>query len=484
MLYHFSILAPEIILASVILVFIASAAFINDADKAYQLSYSASLLALAACFIAILLQFQWFTDSQYLLFSGQFIWDNLSSYAKMLVLVGTFLVLLIGSEECKNLGMNQFEYPILVLFAVLGMMIMISANHLLVLYIGLELQSLALYVMVAFRRDSIRESEAGLKYFVLGALASGIILYGASLVYGFTGSLGFDAIANNISSGEVAIGAIIGMTFLIAGIAFKLSAVPFHMWTPDVYEGTALPVTSFFANVPKIAAFILFTRLLMTAFIDVAVQWQMVVMLIAMLSMGLACFAAIAQKNIKRLIAYSSIGHMGYALVGLSAGTQEGLAAILVYLTIYMVTGIGLFACILSTRNAQGNYENISDFSGLLQHSPSLAMALLIFMFSMAGIPPMAGFFAKFYVFKAALSQELYLLVIIAALTSVVSAFYYLHIVRIMFFDSAKITHQINHNLVLRMVIFITSSLVLVFALWPAPLIYMVELAASSFFIN
>ncbi len=482
MLYHASILLAEIILASTILLLIGGAVFINEAGKAYRLTHGLSLAVLAGCFIVILLQFNWFPDNNHTIFAGQYIWDDLVAYSKMLVLAGTFAVLLISAEECKNVGMNQFEYPILVLFAVLGMLVMISANHLLVLYIGLELQSLALYVMVAFRRDSIRESEASLKYFVLGALASAVILYGASLVYGFTGSLSFPEIASQLQSDQLPVGAIIGMSFLIAGLAFKLSAVPFHMWTPDVYEGTPLPVTTFFATVPKIAAFILFARLLIVAFGDVVAQWQMVVMLIASLSMGLACFAAIAQSNIKRLIAYSSIGHMGYALVGLSAGTEDGLTAIMVYLTIYMITSIGLFACILSIRNQQGDYENISDLSGLLQNSPGIAIALMIFMFSMAGIPPMAGFFAKFYVFTAALEQELYILVVIAALTSVISAFYYLYIIRLMFFEAPKTVHMISHNLILRVVILSTATLIVIFALWPSPLIYMSRLASSALF--
>ena len=395
MLYHASILAPEIILTAAILLFVGSGVFISDAGKAYRMSFGLGIGALLICTIAILFQFHWFNLDNYTLFAGQFIWDDMVAYSKLLILLGTCAVLLISAEEAKSIGLNQFEYPILVLFAVLGMMVMISANHLLVLYIGLELQSLALYVMVAFRRDSIRESEAGLKYFILGALASGIILYGASLVYGFTGSLSFPEIAQSISNGDIAAGAIVGMVFLIAGLAFKLSAAPFHMWTPDVYEGTALPVTTFFANVPKIAAFVLFARLLMVGFVDALDQWQMVVMLIAMMSMILACFAAIAQSNIKRLIAYSSIGHMGYALVGLSAGSQDGVTAIMVYLTIYMVTGIGLFSCILALRGQQSEHEQIGDLAGLLKTSPFIAVALLIFLFSMAGIPPMAGFFCK-----------------------------------------------------------------------------------------
>ncbi len=481
-MHYFSILSPEIILSVAILSFILVGVFITDQDKAYRVTYNMSIVAVTLTLLLVLWQFQWFGDAQYVLFSGQYIWDDFASYAKMLILAGSILVLLMGAQECKLSGMNQFEYPILILFAILGMMIMVSANHLLMLYVGLELQSLSLYVLVAFRRDSLRESEAALKYFILGALASAIILYGASLVYAFTGTLAFSEIAEKLAYGAMPLGAIIGMVFLIAGLAFKLSAVPFHMWTPDVYEGTPMPVTAFFANVPKIAAFALFVRLLMVGFGTVIEQWQTVVLLISIMSMGLACFAAIAQSNLKRLIAYSSIGHMGYALIGLTAGTEFGVLAVMVYLTIYMVTGIGLFACILSMRSPQGNYENIADLAGLLKTSPGIAVALLIFMFSMAGIPPMAGFFAKFYVFKAALEQQLYILVIIAALTSVISAFYYLHIIRLMFFEAPKFTHVIASNLVLRVIMFGCASITVLFALWPNLLIYMAQLSSMALF--
>ncbi len=473
------VLLPEIILMAASLICIVVGAFISSSDQAFKVVYSIALTVLMSVFLIIIWQYRWFANDVVYLFGNQYIRDDFSTYAKLILIVGTVMVLLIGVSECRRNNMNQFEYPILILLAVLGMLVMVSANHLIPLYIGLELQSLALYIMVAFRRDSIRESEAALKYFILGALASSLLLYGASLVYGFTGELGFQKIAEYLAQNEFNFGAIAGMTFLIAGLAFKLSVVPFHMWTPDVYEGSTTPVTAFFATVPKVASFVLLTKLLIVSFPTVIEQWQPILMLLAMLSMAVGGFAAIAQSNIKRLIAYSAIGHIGYILMGLMVGTQAGITATMFYLPIYIVTTIGLFSCILILR---GQNETINDLSGLLKNYPTIAVALLVFLFSMAGIPPLAGFFAKFYVFKAALEQQFYFMVIFAAVMSVVSAFYYLRIIRIMFFENPKNTQAINDNWVLRLTIFSSAVLVAFMLIWPAPLIHLATVAAAALF--
>jgi NADH-quinone oxidoreductase subunit N len=338
--------------------------------------------------------------------------------------------------------MARFEIPLLMLFATLGMLMMISANDLISLYVGLELQSLALYVIAAIRRDTLRSTEAGLKYFVLGALSSGMLLYGASLIYGFTGATGFDAIAAAIQakSGTLNLGLIIGMVFLCAGLSFKISAVPFHMWTPDVYEGAPTPITAFFASAPKVAAVALFARVLVGAFGHMTDEWRQVIWFISMTSMLLGSFAAIFQTSMKRLMAYSSIGNIGYALVGLAAGSQSGIAGLLIYLAIYVVMTLGTFAVILAMRQRGQMVERIADLAGLSRSHPLMAYSLAIFMFSMAGIPPLGGFFGKFFVFKAAIEagamdRSMTVLAVVGVLSSVVSAFYYIRIVKIMFFD-------------------------------------------------
>ena len=377
--------------------------------------------------------------------------------------------------------MNRFEYPVLFVLATLGMMMMVSANDLIALYMGIELQSLALYVIAAFKRDSLRSTEAGLKYFVLGALSSGMLLYGCSLIYGFTGATGFDAIATAMKGQEHAsIGLIVGIVFLCAGLAFKVSAVPFHMWTPDVYEGAPTPVTAFFAVAPKIAALALFMRALIVPFVAISADWQQIIVVISVASMLLGAFAAIWQNNLKRLMAYSSIGHVGYALIGLAAGSAEGVRGVLVYLAIYVAMNLGTFACILCMRRKTGMVEGISDLSGLSKSNPLMALALAIFMFSMAGIPPLGGFFGKFYVFVAAVNAELYALAVIGVLASVVGAFYYLRIIKVMYFDEPAEPFETPMALEMRAIIGLCAIFVVFFAFYTAPFVASAQIAASA----
>jgi len=369
-------------------------------------------------------------------FGGSFVADEFSYFMKLLVLTGSFFAIAMSWAYAKSQSFDKFEYPVLILLATLGMMLMLSANDMIALYLGLELQSLALYVVAAINRDSVRSTEAGLKYFVLGALSSGMLLYGMSLVYGFTGQVGFEEIAAMLAEEGASLGLVVGMVFILAGLAFKISAVPFHMWTPDVYEGAPTPVTAFFAAAPKFAAMALILRTLATSFTgDMVEEWRPVIALIAVFSMAVGAFSAIAQTNIKRLMAYSSIGHMGYALIGLSAGTAEGARAVLVYMAIYVIMTIGTFACILMMRRRGGMTENISDLSGLLKTNTPLAIVLTALMFSLAGVPPMAGFFGKYFVFLAAVDEGMIWLAVVGVVASAISAFYYLRIVWFIWFE-------------------------------------------------
>ena len=357
------------------------------------------------------------------MFDGAFIADGFARFMKLLVLGGAALVLVMSVGNLSRLALLSYEYVVLLLLSVLGMMLMISAGDLIALFLGIELQSLALYIMAAIRRDSVRSSEAGLKYFVLGSLSSGMLLYGCSLIYGFTGSIDFNVIAGAAAGGATreTIGLTIGLVFLLVGLAFKVSAVPFHMWTPDVYEGAPTPVTAFFAAAPKLAAMALMIRVLVTAFPGIASQWQQIVVFLSIASMLLGAFAAIGQSNIKRLMAYSSIGHVGYALIGIAADSVAGTQAVLVYLAIYLFMTVGAFACILSMRVRDGLVEDIDALSGLAKSNLPLAFVLAMILFSMAGIPPLAGFFAKLYVFGAAIEAKLYALAVIGVLASVIT---------------------------------------------------------------
>ncbi|MGD9670071.1 MAG: NADH-quinone oxidoreductase subunit NuoN [Hyphomicrobiaceae bacterium] len=412
------------------------------------------------------------------LFEDAFVMDRFTRFMKILVLIGSAGALVLSFQSFSEMKLMKFEYPVLVLLATVGMMMMISANDLIALYIGLELQSLALYVVAAFRRDSVRSSEAGLKYFVLGALSSGMLLYGASLVYGFSGSTSFPIIAGVLKS-AADIGVIVGLVFIMVGLAFKVSAVPFHMWTPDVYEGAPTPVTAFFAAAPKVAAMALMVRTLAVAFPGIAPAWQQIVVFIAIASMLLGSFAAIGQTNIKRLMAYSSIGHVGFALVGLAANSQEGVQGVLIYMAIYLVMTLGTFACILAMRRAEGPVEEIDELSGLAETNLGMAFALGMLMFSLAGIPPLAGFWGKFYVIAAAVKADMILLAVVAVLASVVAAFYYIRIVIVMFVKEPK-DKFIGIDGKIGAVMMLATIFVVLFIVYPSPLVEAAAQAAKS----
>ena len=417
-------------------------------------------------------------------FEGAWINDSFARFMKMLVLIGASGALLLSFAYFRDVGGMRFEYPILVLLSTAGMFMMISAGDLIALYLGLEMQSLALYVVAAIRRNDLRSSEAGLKYFVLGALSSGMLLYGASLLYGFTGSTHFRDIAiaaHGVIGSTPSIGILFGLVFLLAGLAFKVSAVPFHMWVPDVYQGAPTPVTAFFAAAPKIAAFALLIRVLESAFPAITSQWQQIVVFMAIASMLLGSVAAIGQSNIKRLMAYSSIGHGGFALVGLAAGTQDGVQGVLVYLAIYLAMTLGTFACILTMRRNGDYVEDIDQLAGLGRANLPLAALLAALMFSLAGIPPLAGFWAKFFVFLPAIKSGLYGLAVIGVLASVIGAYYYLRIIKIMFFDEPAEAFQPMPGLV-QLVLGVAAAFVILFSLYPAPLIDAAARAAQSLF--
>lgn len=344
--------------------------------------------------------------------------------------------MIISQNYIRDMKINYFEYPLLILLSVLGMFIMIGANDLILFYLGLELQSLALYILASLNRDNLKSNESGLKYFVLGALSSGLLLYGCSLLYGFTGSTNFEAIYSKMNNDNL--GAIFAMVFILVGLAFKVSAVPFHMWTPDVYEGSPSSVTTFFSIVPKIAGLAIFIRFIQIPFLQLIDHWQNILIFVSLASMILGAVAAIGQKNIKRLIAYSSIGHIGYALAGVATGTTSGYSSTIIYISIYAVMNLGIFGCVFLMRKEEKYTEDINDLSGISKDHPLLSIAFLIILFSLAGIPPLAGFFAKFYVFMAVIESKMYMLAIIGLLSTVISAFYYLRIIKIIYFDENK----------------------------------------------
>ncbi|WP_150524853.1 NADH-quinone oxidoreductase subunit NuoN [Roseibium sediminis] len=414
-------------------------------------------------------------------FGGSFVADEYSYFLKLLVLIGSFFAIAMSWAYAKSQSFDKFEYPVLIVLATLGMMLMLSANDMIALYLGLELQSLSLYVVAAINRDSIRSTEAGLKYFVLGALSSGMLLYGMSLVYGFSGQIGFGEIAEVLAHGNVSIGVVIGLVFMLAGLVFKISAVPFHMWTPDVYEGAPTPVTAFFAAAPKVAAMGLLVRVVIEAFHPITHDWQQVIVFVSIASMALGAFAAIGQTNIKRLMAYSSIGHMGYALVGLAAGTQAGVEGVLFYMTAYLGMTLGVFACILSMRRKDTMLEDISELSGLSKTNLPMAILLGLLMFSLAGIPPLIGFFGKWFVFAAAVEAGLYPLAIIGVLASVVGCFYYLRIVKVMFFDDEAEAFD-PMPVELKFVLGLSSVFVIFFWAMPAPVVTAARAAAGALF--
>lgn len=413
-------------------------------------------------------------------FGGSFVVDDFARFLKILVLIGSAAAIALSTDYFTAVRQARFEYPILVMLSTVGMMMLISANDLIALYLGLETMSLALYVVAAIQRDSVRATEAGLKYFVLGALSSGMLLYGSSLIYGYTGTVSFDGIAKATMEGAPT-GLLFGLVFLFAGFCFKVSAVPFHMWTPDVYEGAPTPVTAFFAAAPKVAGMAMFIRGAVEAFPNIVPQWQQIVVFVAIASMLLGAFAAIGQRNIKRLMAYSSIGHMGFALVGLAAGTEEGVRGVLVYVAIYVAMTLGTFAVILSMRRKAGYVEEIADLAGLARTHPAMAFLLAMLLFSLAGIPPLAGFFAKFYVFLAAIKAGLYVLAVIGVLASVVGAYYYLAIVKIMYFDDPVERFEPMHG-ELKVVLAVAGLINIFFFVYPAPLLQSAAAAAKSLF--
>ncbi len=413
-------------------------------------------------------------------FDGAFIDDSFGRFMQSLALLGSLATLIMAIPFLRREGIHKFEFPILILLSTLGMMVLISAGNLIALYLGFELMSLALYVIAAFHRDDARSSEAGLKYFVLGALSSGMLLYGASLIYGFAGTVSFVGIAQALV-GHQAIGVIFGLVFLSAGLAFKMSAVPFHMWTPDVYEGAPTPVTAFFATAPKMAAVAITTRVIITAFPGVQVQWQQIIVFISIASMLLGSFAAIGQTNFKRLMAYSAIGNIGFALTGLAAGTEAGVYGVLIYMSAYLVMTLGTFAAMLSMQRRGKAVETVADLAGLGQTNPAMAFFLAMLMFSLAGVPPLAGFFAKFYVFNAAIQANLYWLAVIGVLSSVVAAFYYLRIVKMMYFDQPAEAFD-RAGPAVRIVLAVAGLVMLLFWVYPAPVVEAASAAAHSLF--
>ncbi|MCR4376617.1 MAG: NADH-quinone oxidoreductase subunit NuoN [Rhodospirillales bacterium] len=474
---------PEIFLALAAMTLLMLGVFqkAETADGVLRASRLTSNLGVLSLVLALALVFT-VSGGTLVSFGGLFISDPFASYVKVLILVASGFTLVLAQGWLERQGAHRFEYAVLVLLATVGMMMMVSAFNLMSLYIGLELQSLSLYVLAAFLRDDVRSTESALKYFVLGALASGLMLYGMSLVYGFSGTTDFAVIRTAIA-GEASIGLLVGLVFVTAGLAFKVSAVPFHMWTPDVYEGAPTPVTAFFAVAPKIAALALFMRVMMGPFGDLAAQWQQVIMTMAVLSMAVGSFGAIAQSNIKRMMAYSSIGHVGYSLIGLAVADVSGITGVLVYLTIYVFMNVGAFACIMAMRRGGRAVEHIFELGGVAKTHPGMAAALAVMMFSMAGIPPLAGFFGKLYIFLAAIEAGYYIIAVIGVLASVVSAYYYLRIIKVMYFDEPGVDPLDSPlPVTITVVLAVTSAVIVLFFAFPSPVIRAAEAAAQSLF--
>jgi len=458
---------PEIFISLSIMFLLTLGVFKKNSSN---LVNSLSILTLI---VTLVLIFNYPFNTNLDIFNGSYKIDFISSYMKILTILSGIFVLITSSKFLKIFKIFQIEYSILILCSILGMFVMISSNDLIVFYIGLELQSLSLYVLASFNRDSIKSSEAGLKYFVLSALSSGLLLYGCSLIYGFTGTTNFNEISTIMNNNQY--GLTFGIVFILVGLAFKISAVPFHMWTPDVYEGSPTSVTLFFAVAPKIAALTVFIKFLYVPFINVIEQWQLIVVFLSIASMVFGAVAAIGQKNLKRLIAYSSIGHMGYALAGLCTGSIEGVQSSVLYISIYLVMNFGFFSCLFMLKRNNIYHEDIDDLSGLSKNHPLIALSLLIILFSLAGIPPLAGFFAKFYIFKAVLEQSMYYLAIIGLLSTVIAAFYYLRIVKVMYFDSEKEKYDNDYTLGLKFTLILSTILILFYFIYPSKLVEIVS---------
>ena len=465
---NLELVLPEIFLSISIMFLLILGVFKKDSSKLIQ---NTSLFILL---ITAMITFnETLSIEKILLFNNSITIDYLSSFMKIITLIAAFFVLLISSSYLSIFKILKIEYPILILSSVLGMMIMISSNDLIVFYMGLELQSLALYVLATFNRDQLKSSEAGLKYFVLSALSSGLLLYGCSLIYGFTGSTNFDLIADQLNSDQYAL--TFGIVFILVGLAFKISAVPFHMWAPDVYEGSPTSVSLFFAIVPKVAALTVLIRFLYVPFFNLIDQWQMILVFLSIASMLFGAIAAIGQTNLKRLVAYSSISHIGYALAGLTTASNDGIQNSIIYIVIYIFMNLGLFSCLLMMKRNNKYYEDIEDLSGLSKNHPLLSLSLLVILFSLAGIPPLAGFFAKFYIFKSVIEQSMYFLAIVGLLSTVIAAFYYLRIIKIIYFDKEKEKYDTDHSLWLKFSLVSSTLLILVYFIFPSQLIEVVS---------
>jgi NADH-quinone oxidoreductase subunit N len=473
--FSITALLPELVLAIGALALLMVGVFGGERSVPLVSWLSVAVIVLAA--LALLAQ-----PASTTVFGGSLIVDPFARLMKLFILVGSAAAIVMSVGYLRAQKIERFEYPVLIVIATLGMLLMVSANDLIALYLGLEMHSLALYVLAAINRDSVKSTEAGLKYFVLGALASGMLLYGASLIYGFTGQTTFAGIASVLTAGgESHLGLVFGIVFLIAGLAFKVSAVPFHMWTPDVYEGAPTPVTAFLAVAPKIAALALFVRAIVAPFPTVVHDWQQIIAFIAIASMVLGAFGGIGQRNFKRLMAYSAIGHMGYALVGLAAGTADGVRGVILYIVIYGAMTLGTFAVIVAMRRSEGPVENIDDLAGLSRSHPVQAFLLAALLFALAGIPPLSGFFAKFYVFLAAVQSGLYLLAVIGVLASVVGAYYYLRVVRIIYFDEpAERLQPMAPEL--RVVLGLSGLFTVLYVFFAGPIAGVAEVAAKSLF--
>ena len=465
------ILIPEIFLSLSILTILMLGVFIK---KSFNLVFNLSSLIIIIT-IAIILNN---TNNTEKVFLDSFVRDEFSNFFKILILISSLFVLNSSKNFIIDNKLNKFEYPIIVLISILGMFFMVSSNDLILFYLGLELQSLSLYILAAIDRDNLRSSESGIKYFVLSALSSGLLLYGCSLLYGFTGSTNFEVISNELIKQNT--GAVFAMVFILVGLAFKISAVPFHMWTPDVYEGSPTSITSYFAAVPKVAGFAVLIKFMYIPFSNILLEWQTIIIFISIASMILGAVAAIGQKNLKRLLAYSSIGHMGYALAGIATGAVSGYKSSIVYITIYVVMNIGIFSCLYLMKKDGVYKEKISDLSGISKKHPLLAIAFLILLFSLAGIPPLGGFFAKFYVFSSVLEQEMYTLAIIGLLTTVISAFYYLKIIKTIYFEENKLSFDLVNSKNISGTILISCALLTTFFLYPS----IINKIVSSLFLN
>lgn len=470
---------PEIFLALASMALLVAGAFIGN--KGTRVVCYAALWSIAVTAL-ILIGRDW---GRSLVPGGMFVMDSFAGLTKLMILAGLFAVVAMSIRYLHQEQINRFEFPVLVMFAGLGMMLMVSANDMLSLYVALELQSLALYVLAAFHRDTAYSAEAGIKYFVLGAISSGMLLFGISLIYGFAGSTNFDMIAHRLEDMEaIRLPILVGLVFVLVGLAFKISAVPFHMWTPDVYQGAPTAVTTLFALVPKVAAMALLIRVLFGPFAAMAPDWGQIVTLLAVASMIVGAFAALGQENIKRLMAFSSISHMGYALIGVIVADEGGVGSVMLYLLIYMVMTAGVFAVILSMRRDNLAVESIGDLAGLARTRPFVAFAMAALLFSMAGVPPLAGFFGKFFIFVEAVDAGYYVLAVLGVLTSVVAAYYYLRIVKVMFFDESAEPFDPNKSLSGRAVLFVAALFVLTFIAWPQPVISIAYDASKALFIQ